>query len=539
MADDMQTNSSTIRTIIWRELFPFTNIFRAFRIAIHPAKLFLALVALVLVFSAGSLLDYCWPVKHRAVKNEVALFEANHTNMQGFQRARRVERENAEIAYAELLLRYKLAKDPDSAMSDARAGRQQKELKRDILKTRDEQVGYILKNNTINPRDAVKAAYQNASDDYVRVLAIKNYGLFDEFFEYESAQVSRVVRSVGKNHWLGSGGVIDSIVNFLAMGPLWLATQHQVFFVVFAAMFLTVWAVFGGAIARIAAVLVARDEKISVRSALRFSFSKLLSFLFAPIIPLLIILVIGLVVWAGSLALGNWPGFGPILLGLFFFLALAAGFVMALVLVGLVGGFNLMYPTIAVEGSDSFDAISRSFSYLYARPWRLAFYTAVAVAYGAITYLFVRLFIFLLLVLSNWFVAQGVFKEADNGEQLINVMWPSPVSHPRLTYDIDTLTLGRGQMIGAYLIEFWVYLLVSMLGAFAISFYFSSNTIIYYLMRREVDATEMDDVYLEQSEEDFNDAPDPATEATRVTPEPAAAPPAPPTPPAASEGPAA
>ena len=41
---------------------------------------------------------------------------------------------------------------------------------------------------------------------------------------------------------------------------------------------------------------------------------------------------------------------------------------MTLILLGLTGGFNLMYPTIAVEGSDSFDAISRSFSYVYARP---------------------------------------------------------------------------------------------------------------------------------------------------------------------------
>ena len=37
---------------------------------------------------------------------------------------------------------------------------------------------------------------------------------------------------------------------------------------------------------------------------------------------------------------------------------------------GTVGGFGLMYPTVAVEGSDSFDAISRSFSYVFARPWR-------------------------------------------------------------------------------------------------------------------------------------------------------------------------
>jgi len=29
------------------------------------------------------------------------------------------------------------------------------------------------------------------------------------------------------------------------------------------------------------------------------------------------------------------------------------------------------------------------------------------------------------------------------------------------------------------------------------------NTIIYYLMRREVDATDMDDVYLEQVDDEF------------------------------------
>src|SRR6185436_225773 len=91
------------------------------------------------------------------------------------------------------------------------------------------------------------------------------------------------------------------------------------------------------------------------------------------------------------------PQIGEIVVGIFFFLALAAGFVITLVILGAAGGFNLMYPTIAVEGSDSFDAISRSFSYVYARPWRMLFYTLVAVLYGALCYVFVRLFIFLLL----------------------------------------------------------------------------------------------------------------------------------------------
>jgi hypothetical protein len=85
-------------------------------------------------------------------------------------------------------------------------------------------------------------------------------------------------------------------------------------------------------------------------------------------------------------------------------------------------------------------------------------------------------------------------------------MWPNPLVNGRLVYDVDFLTLGPAQDIGAGLLSFWIYLTIGMLGAFAISFYFSSNTIIYFLMRHEVDATELDDVYLEQSDEDFADS---------------------------------
>ena len=85
-----------------------------------------------------------------------------------------------------------------------------------------------------------------------------------------------------------------------------------------------------------------------------------------------------------------------------------------------------------------------------------------------------------------------------------------------MSYDIDFLTLRWDQDVAASLVAFWVYLAVGMLGAFAISFYFTANTIIYYLMRHEVDATELDDVYVEQSEEDFADATAPPATASAV-----------------------
>ena len=149
----------------------------------------------------------------------------------------------------------------------------------------------------------------------------------------------------------------------------------------------------------------------------------------------------------------------------------------------------------------------------------MAFLTLVALIYGALCYLFVRTFVWLMLTLTHHFVGAGMWAMAPSMEPLWGVMWRGPTAAPgRLSYDIDFLTLSVTQDIAAFLVAFWVYLVIGMLGAFAISFYFSVNTIIYYLMRNEVDATEMDDVYLEQSEEDFADATAPPVTVTTVTP---------------------
>ncbi|MDQ3441714.1 MAG: hypothetical protein M3478_15340 [Planctomycetota bacterium] len=533
MADEPQT----LRGINWRETFPFTHLFRAFRVAVHPSKLVLGLVLLLSIYAGGRLLDSLWPARHLAVPNELREYEMSRTDgisTQSFTEARRSARAELEADYARRLLDAEVETDPNEAAKEARGGGELDELKEKIETRRKDAVTTATKARdeartaakTLNgkPREdaeraaeagyeeTVRSAYRAAYDDYRSLQQIKGVGLFRSFFEYQSGQIVNVVRSVLSLNFFGgwddggSPGVLRSIVNFFAVGPMWLMRYHPVFFVLFSLMFLTLWAIFGGAIARIAAVHVARDEKLSVRAALQFSIGKFLSFVSAPLIPLIIVLVVGLVpILAGVLA--SIPYIGPalnILMGALFILVLAAGFVMTLVLLGTFGGFNLMYPTIAVEGSDSFDAISRSFSYVYARPWRMIFYTLVAIVYGALCYLFVRLFIGLMLALTHQFVDIGHFADAPSTEPLWQTMWTGP--HGRLSYDIDFLTLRGDQDVAAILVAFWVYLVVGMLGAFLISFYFSANTIIYYLMRREVDATEPDDVYLEQSDEDFGES---------------------------------
>jgi hypothetical protein len=351
-----------------------------------------------------------------------------------------------------------------------------------------------------------RQVYDEMQATWERAEQIKGRGLWSLFMDYEIQQVNGVVIGVMTNQWMGNltgggYGVFDSVYRFFCVGPRWALGQHWAYFTILGIWFLIIWAIFGGAIARIAAIHVAREEKISLRQALGFSSSKFLSYVFAPVIPLFIILVVGLIVALGGLLL-NVPYLGEILVGIFFFLALAAGAVMTLVALGTAGGKNLMYPTIAVEGSDSFDAISRSFSYVYARPWRMLWYTVVAIAYGAITYLFVRLFIFLTLKFTQFFVGIWVMRHAGDGRHLWAAMYPGP-SFWQLPYHVNYFALSGGSSIAACLISLWVHVVVTFLGAYVVSFYFSANTIIYYLMRREVDATELDDVYVEQSEDEF------------------------------------
>jgi hypothetical protein len=422
----MADEAHTIRSINWRDVFPFTHLFRAFRIAVHPSKLLLALAALLLIYLGGRVLDGAWADKYKP-GGLADVHEYVH-----------------------------MVRTPDG----------------------------VIEQQRVVAADAPR------------------HGIFITFFEYEIGLVNYIVFSAIALDWYA---MFDGVWRFLFGGPRWLFHQHPLFAVLFTAWFLLIWSVFGGAVSRIAAVHVARDEKISVRQALRFSISKVLSFLFAPLIPLLIILVIGLIVAGVGWLLMTIKVVGPIILGLVFFLALLAGFIMTLVALGTIGGFNLMFPTVAVEGSDSFDAISRSFSYVFARPWRMLWYTLVALVYGGIAYLFVRFFIFVMLSMTHffvgWFLGQGARKYWDDPAYSI---WPPP-NWISLTYNVNYGNLKWSEDFAAGATSFWVYLTVGLLGAFAISFYFSANTIIYYLMRREVDATELDDVYVEEAEDEFGE----------------------------------
>jgi hypothetical protein len=66
--------------------------------------------------------------------------------------------------------------------------------------------------------------------------------------------------------------------------------------------------------------------------------------------------------------------------------------------------------------------------------------------------------------------------------------------------------------LGAYLVAFWLGILFLFVVGFGYSYFWTASTIIYLLMRRKVDDTDLDEIHLEEeAEEPYVPAPPAAT----------------------------
>jgi len=383
--------------------------------------------------------------------------------------------------------------------------------------------------NGIRP-DALKT-YVERYD--VRPPPLAEAGIFSVFREHEVHCIRDAIESVRYGRILGSAeqsstpgfmlpvsirlgrGVFANLI-LMGRGVTWMVTYHFIYALLFFVGLLLIWAFFGGAMCRMAAVQHARDESITIKQAARFTWDRLFGgFFMAPLIPLLIILGVGIALVIGGLVL-RIPWVGDLVGGFTFFLALLGGFVIALVLVGTVGGGCLFWPTIAVEGSDSFDAISRGFSYLFGRPLRLLWYILLAIVFGSFCWLLVQFVLWLAVASAHLFVDFG------SGGKLSTALWVYPTFES--LHDIaPAAQKDWASFTGAALIGLWLLPIVGLSWAFLASFFFSGSTIIYYLMRRDVDGTDLGEVFVEEEESGETHAAEPAP-AAQSAPKPAPTP---------------
>ena len=314
-------------------------------------------------------------------------------------------------------------------------------------------------------------------------------GVFSTLWHFTAATFQASVNSIFK---LDIPGVAKNVAYYFKAAG-WALRHHFIYCIIFFLIYLSVISIAGGAICRIAALQFARGEKPGLTEALRFSTQRFTSFFLAPLTPIGIIIVPVLFIFILGL-IGNIPWAGELIIGISMPLALIAGSLITVVLIGMFAGFNLMFPAIAYDGSDCFDSISRSFSYIYAKPWRMGFYTTIAAVYGAISYTFVRFFAFMLLFVTHLFLELGVWVENSENVSKLIAIWPKLKFTKLISYK-DVVTTNWSESVGAFLIYLFLLAVLGLVVSFIISFYFSANTIIYSLMRNKVDNTALEDMY--------------------------------------------
>jgi hypothetical protein len=265
---------------------------------------------------------------------------------------------------------------------------------------------------------------------------------------------------------------------------------------------LATWAFFGGAITRLAAVQLAGKDRPGLMETVRFVAARYVSYLSAPLVPLAFIaLIVVLMILYGLIHL--IPFVGDIADSIAWPILMLLGFGQAILLIGLVG-YPLMYATVSAEGSDTFDALSRSYNYVFQSPWNYIWYALVAVAYGAVLVFFVGFMGSFVIYLTKWSLSQTPLSEYFVTRRVDNLF----VYAPRSFHWNELLVSGPTEMtwynqISAVIVgAVWTTLVFLIVLGFGYSYYFSAFTMIYYLMRRKVDDTEMDEVYLEEDEDE-------------------------------------
>jgi len=244
---------------------------------------------------------------------------------------------------------------------------------------------------------------------------------------------------------------------------------------------LAIWAFFGGAVCRTAAVELANGERVGWGPLMRHACGKWWDYFLAPILPLLGVLFLTFLTALAGLILLRF-NLGVVIAGLVWPLMLLAGLLTALLLLGLLFGWPLMWATISAEGTDKFDALSRCYAYVFQRPLHYLFYAIVAAGIGILGWLLVSNFAAAVVYFTYWAASWG-----SGAERMALIAGPSG-------------DLGAIGAAGRALTHFWSDCVKILAVGFLYSYFWTAATAIYFLLRRDVDATEMDEVFLEEEE---------------------------------------
>jgi len=274
-------------------------------------------------------------------------------------------------------------------------------------------------------------------------------------------------------------------------------TPHWWQYLIFGIWFLLIWSFFAGAINRTAAYRIARDESITLREGLNFGAQTWANHFLAIVFIVIFLAASFFMCVLATFILGLIPYAGELVLIFAYLLIFVAAFLITLLLAGLLFGFNMISSAIGVDKVDSFDAISRSYSYVLGRPWQTLLYTFLPL-------LFVVVFLYFGDVFQNVAkktIAWGFGEEAYAPMNAYfsvgrSVSWEEITRHLGLEQE-PRVTIK----IAAFVIKVFIWLAQLFIYSTAIAYWLSARTKAYLLLRKEVDGDEVEEMFLDEEEE--------------------------------------
>ncbi len=464
----MAGNETVVRDVMWNRVLSVGHLLRTFRIALWPpSKLLLCLAAFIVAVGLGIVLDLVFETnvcEQSFCANMIDVYRASTGTM--------------------------IKHRPEVGQIQTRFG--------EVLST-----------------DTYKGLFSSIGgmENLAASLRRQHGGnaLLYEVSPEKSLNIVDGVREGGRGFWFGP---LEAIRHFgRLVCRYW--QEHPWFTALNMLIGLLAWAFFGGCVARLSALQFARDQRATIGEAMKFTCKRFHSLVASPLALFVVVGLMALVVFLPA-ALVMWiPHIGELIAGLFFFVTLLVGFVLSFLFLFAVSSLGLQMPAIAVEGRDAFDAISRGVNYVFSRPWRYIFYTAFSLIYLCLSFVLVRAFVYLMLKIPH--AALSTFSFAEAQEAKLDRLWAEPT-----IYHLFRMPAGSEgtEYVGAVLIGAFIFILLGLMVSFLPSFVITSQTIIYFLLRRMVDEKDLDEVYVAEEQEVTGLDRLEKTDQTRVEPEP-------------------
>jgi hypothetical protein len=220
---------------------------------------------------------------------------------------------------------------------------------------------------------------------------------------------------------------------------------------------IAIWSLFGLAACRLAARQFTGHQDGSLRKAVQFGVTRWMHAVIAPLLPTAAAVVVMTPALLAAFA-GRIPSVGPAFAMMAGPVVLTFGLAGAFLMIAVLLGWPLMVAAIATDDCDGFGGLSRSYSFWTSRPWYFAWCWIIVAGCGMVA----------------MSLAHGVAHCTGHLTGLLIQIGLADT--PSAPFAIST-------------VEFLIQL---GLRAYALSFFWTSATIIYAVLRQSVDGMPLD-----------------------------------------------